>query len=293
MFVKACLFYWFTAHWSQREHRQTFSSWAEPGPKLSEKVTPRSVLPEAPRQPDTSLCCQHSDWPKWARGDVWSSSSRGLFRNNGQLWQPTCLELPHLPLKFPTKHSPSGQRARYLLENKSLHIPTASLLSIKSFLPRSLCLWVHWLHRGSACPCSYITFNTKDSCDLKRCWDSRHQTARLSILQQWTPAGSPRIPFTSDPACLELLEMPFALDCIDDASNILAIKWSSQNTLEFLIYSSVHITQESTEWHMRLYKICYRGLIKWFSGQSAHCSRMNSVWIPSTHGKAWSRGSQV
>lgn len=146
---------------------------------------------------------------------------------------------------------------------------------------------------GSACPCSYITFNTKDSCDLKRCWDSRHQTARLSILQQWTPAGYPRIPFTSDPACLELLEMPFALDCIDDVSNILAIKWSSQNTLEFLIYSSVHITQESTEWHMRLYKICYRGLIKWFRGQSAHCSRMNSVWIPSTHGKAWSRGSQV
>lgn len=63
-------------------------------------------------------------------------------------------------------------------------------------------------------------------------------------LQQRTPTGYPRVPFTSDPACLELqgtertLEMPFALDCTDDASNILAIKWSSQNTLEFLIYSS-------------------------------------------------------
>lgn len=121
---------------------------------------------------------------------------------------------------------------------------------------------------GSAYPCSYITFNTKDSCGLKRCWDSCHQRARLSVLQQWTPTGYPRVPFTSNPAWLELqgteqtLEVPFALDCIDDASNILAIKWSSQNTLEFLIYSSVHITQESTELHMRLYKMCYRGPIK-------------------------------
>lgn len=102
---------------------------------------------------------------------------------------------------------------------------------------------------GGVYPCFYITFSTKDFCGLKRCWDSRHQTARLSVLQQCTPAGYPRVPFTSDPACLELqgtewtLEMPFALDCIDDASNILAIKWSSQNTLEFFICSSAHVTQ--------------------------------------------------
>jgi hypothetical protein len=41
-----------------------------------------------------------------------------LFRDNGQLRQPICQEPK--PLQVPIKHSPSGQRVRWSLEDKSL-----------------------------------------------------------------------------------------------------------------------------------------------------------------------------
>lgn len=92
-----------------------------------------------------------------------------LFRDNGQLRQPICQEPK--PLQVPIKHSPSGQRVRWSLEDKSLLSSNRQLVVNKALsFPVTLPLDSLTPSGGNGYTCFSPLFlhHTKGSSDLKK-----------------------------------------------------------------------------------------------------------------------------